>query len=64
MDEQDGVLLPDDVSNEEAIDSWDRVAEEFANYFADGEELYHKHIISPTMIDLWITITMHLSPIP
>jgi ubiquinone/menaquinone biosynthesis C-methylase UbiE len=52
MDEQDGVLSPDDVSNEEVIDSWDRAAEEFASYFADGEEFYHKHIISPTMIDL------------
>ncbi|MFC1713605.1 class I SAM-dependent methyltransferase [Candidatus Poribacteria bacterium] len=52
MDEQDGVLFPDDVSNEEAIDSWDRAAEEFASYFADGEEFYHKHIISPCIIDL------------
>jgi ubiquinone/menaquinone biosynthesis C-methylase UbiE len=52
MDKQDGILSPDDVSNEEVIDSWDRVAEEFASCFADGEEFYHKHIIGPTMIDL------------
>lgn len=52
MTEQDGLLPADRISNEKAIGSWDEAAEEFASYFADGEEFYHKHIIGPSVINL------------
>ena len=42
----------DNISNEEAIDSWDKAAEEFTSFFAEGEEFYHKHIINPCIVDL------------
>ena len=42
----------DDVTSEEAVRHWDAAAEEFAGYFADGEEYYHKCIINPCVLDL------------
>jgi len=52
MTKQDDLISADNISNEEAINGWDKVAEEFASRFADGEEFYHKNIIGPSVIDL------------
>ncbi len=52
MTEQNELLPPDGISNEEAINSWDECAAEFANLFAEGDEFYHEHIIGPSLIDL------------
>lgn len=49
---QDGFHQADDISNEDSLDSWDRAAEEFAAFFADGAEFYHKHIINPSVMSL------------
>ena len=45
-------LRADDISNEDAISSWDQAAEEFASFFAEGDEFYHKHIINPCLLGL------------
>ena len=42
----------DDISHQDVIGSWDQAAEEFASFFAEGDEFYHKHIINPCLIDL------------
>jgi len=41
-----------DISNEDAVDSWDKAAEEFTSFFAEGGDFYHQHIINPAMMDL------------
>jgi ubiquinone/menaquinone biosynthesis C-methylase UbiE len=48
----DGFHQADDISNKDAVDSWDKAAEEFAAFFADGTEFYHKHIINPSVMAL------------
>jgi len=48
----DTVLSPDAVSQEEAIESWDEAAEEFAGRFRKKEEFFHKHVINPTLLNL------------
>ena len=48
----DTVLPADAVSQEEAIQSWDEGAEEFAGRFKRNEEFFHKHIINPTLLNL------------
>lgn len=52
MTMQSELLPADSISNEEAINSWDECAAEFASVFAEGDEFYHKHIIGPSLIDL------------
>jgi ubiquinone/menaquinone biosynthesis C-methylase UbiE len=52
MTERSELLPADRISNEEAINSWNECAAEFASLFAEGEEFYHKHIIGPSLIDL------------
>ncbi len=52
MAEQHEFFSADDISHEEAVNHWNKTAEEFASYFAEGEEFYHKHIINPSMFDL------------
>jgi ubiquinone/menaquinone biosynthesis C-methylase UbiE len=42
----------DGIRNEDAIRIWDHAAEEFAGLYAEGEEFYHKHIITPCLMDL------------
>ena len=49
---QDRFHPADDIHDEDAVDSWDQAAEEFAHFFADGTEFYHKHIINPSVMDL------------
>jgi ubiquinone/menaquinone biosynthesis C-methylase UbiE len=49
---QDGFHQADDISNNDAVASWDKAAEEFASFFADGAEFYHRHIINPAVMDL------------
>ncbi len=47
----------DRVNNEDAINCWDQAAEEFASFFADGGDLYHKYIINPCLMELLGDIT-------
>jgi ubiquinone/menaquinone biosynthesis C-methylase UbiE len=48
----DTVIPADAVSQEQAIQSWDDAAEEFAGRFKRDEEFFHKHFINPTFHDL------------
>jgi len=41
-----------DISDEDVTDSWDKAAEEFTSFFAEGGDFWHKHIINPSMMDL------------
>lgn len=41
-----------DISNKDAIGSWDQAAAEFASFFSEGNEFYHTHIINPCLLDL------------
>ncbi len=52
MPVQRQIQRADDISHQEVIGSWDQAAEEFASFFAAGDEFYHKHIINPCLIDL------------
>jgi ubiquinone/menaquinone biosynthesis C-methylase UbiE len=42
----------DEVGSEDVINSWNEAAEEFASFYSEGEEFYHKHFINPSVIDL------------
>ena len=42
----------DDISDKDVIGSWDQAADEFAGFFSEGDEFYHKHIITPCLMDL------------
>ena len=52
MPEQHGFWKANEVGDEEAIDLWDKAAEEFSSFFSEGEEFYHKHIINPSVVDV------------
>ena len=41
-----------DVSPEEATRSWEEAAEEFARRFETDEELFHKYMLNPVLLDL------------
>ena len=52
MDCQSEFRQPDEVSAADAVRHWDAAAEEFASFFADGEEQYHRDIINPCLLDV------------
>jgi ADP-ribose pyrophosphatase YjhB (NUDIX family)/2-polyprenyl-3-methyl-5-hydroxy-6-metoxy-1,4-benzoquinol methylase len=42
----------DQIDSHDAIQCWDEAAEEFASFFAEGGDRYHKHIINPCLLAL------------
>jgi ubiquinone/menaquinone biosynthesis C-methylase UbiE len=40
------------ISNDDAVNSWNEAAQEFTSFFAEGEEFYHKYLINPTLLEL------------
>lgn len=52
MIEQGDVYKAGEVASADAVAQWDAAAREFAGYFAEGEEFYHKHVINPCLLDV------------
>ena len=52
MPEQHGFWKADEISSDEAMDDWDKGAEEFASFFGEDGDFYHKHMINPSLIDV------------
>jgi len=42
----------DNISNDEAVNSWNEAAQEFTSFFAEDEEFYHKYLINPSLLEL------------
>lgn len=52
MIEQGNTYGSDEISSADAVEHWDRAAQDFTQFFAEGEELYHKRIINPCLLDV------------
>jgi SAM-dependent methyltransferase len=52
MIEQGGLFREGEVASAEAVAQWDAAAREFASFFAEGVEYFHKHIINPCLLDV------------
>lgn len=52
MPDPDQLHPADQVDSRDAIQCWDEAAEEFASFFGDGGDRWHKHIINPSLLAL------------